>query len=149
MQKGFTLIELLLVIAIMSLISALSVAFYARFITQNAVANAQDQLVGDFRKAQIYAMEGKLNSNWGVNFTSNTIVLYQGSSYVGRTAALDENFSVNSNISMTNMGDINYARVTGIPTNGGAAITTLTITISGPNNISKTVTIISQGTVSK
>lgn len=149
MQKGFTVIELLLVIAIMSLISALSISFYARFITQNAVANTQDQLAGDFRKAQIYAMEGKLNSNWGVNFTANTIVLYQGSSYAARTAALDENFSVNSNISISGMSDVNYAGMTGVPTNGGSAVTTLNITITGPNSTTKTITMNSFGVVSK
>lgn len=149
MQKGFTIIELLLVIAMISLISALSVSFYARFITQNAVANTQDQLVGDFRKAQIYAMEGKLYSNWGVNFVSSTIVLYQGSSYATRNSALDENFSVNSNISISAMSDVNYARMTGVPTNGGSAVTTLTITITGPNSTTKTVTMNSFGVVSK
>lgn len=149
-KKGFTLIELLILIAIMGLISSLSVSFYSRFYTQNSVQNTLDQYVGELRKAQIYSMMGRQNGNWGVNFTSNRIVLYQGNSYATRTTAFDEIFNINTNISVSGIGDINYARYTGIPTNGGSTIvSTLTATIQGTSNNSKTFTINTQGVVSK
>ncbi|MEK7067868.1 MAG: prepilin-type N-terminal cleavage/methylation domain-containing protein [Patescibacteria group bacterium] len=143
MRKGFTLIELILVVALISIITAMSAVFYSRFLTQNAVLNTVDQLAGQLHKAQIYAMAGKQNSNWGVNYGSQIITLYSGNSYDTRTAAFDEKFTVNSNISVSGLTDLNYARVTGLP-----IPTETTMTISGNNN-TKTITVNSYGVVNR
>ena len=110
---------------------------------QNAVDNTVDELSGSLRKAQTYAMAGKQGSTWSVNFSSNTITLYKGLSFAGRDPAFDEEFSVNPAVSVSGISDIDYARVTGLPTP-----VTATITISSGSN-SKTVTINSQGVVSR
>lgn len=141
--KGFTLIELILVIVIVSFIAVLSAPFYARFLVQNAVDNTVDQLSGSLRKAQTYSMAGRQNSAWSVNFSSNTITLYKGSSFVGRDASFDEEFSVNPSVVISGMSDVSYSRVTGLPS---PATSTINIS-SGSNN--KTVTINSQGVVSR
>src|SRR6266571_5703310 len=134
---GFTLLELIIVIAIVFTVGALSTSFYARFFTQNAVSNTTDQLVGELRKAQMYAMMGKQNSNWGVHFAPNTLTLYKGSSF-GADPNFNETFSVNSNISLNGFSDLNFSRMTGTPS------ASPTITISGANN-SKSIIINSQG----
>lgn len=140
-KRGFTLIELLLVIAIITILSTLSVAFYSRFLTQNATLNNVDQVVADIRKAQIYAISGHRNSNWGVNYANSEIILYSGPNYAGRTQALDEKFSVNPNITISGLNDINFAKSTGI-----SSAATITITA---NNTTKTVTVNSLGVVSR
>jgi len=142
-NTGFTLIELLLVISAMSIVSVLSISFYSRFLLQNAVSNTQDQIVGQLRKAQIYAMMGKQNSGWGVNYASNTLTLFKGSTFATRTAAFDEIFMINPNVTITGLTEVDFARITGIPG------TTASITISSNNNNSKTVTVSAQGMVSK
>jgi len=151
LHHGFTLIELLLVIALMLLLGTMGTAFTSRFLTQNGVTNAQDQLVGDLRKAQMNAMMGKQRTNvtcnpcnWGVNYggTANTITLYLGNTFAGRNSAFDEKFSVNASISITGVTDVNFAKVTGLPN------TTGTMTITG-NGQTKTVTINSQGMVTR
>lgn len=134
---GITIIELLLVTSIMLILGLMSVSFYSRFLTQNAVDNTTNQLVQSFRKAQVYSMTGKQNEVWGVKYQANKIILY-----LTGNSAFDETFSVNSNITIDNFTDISFARITGIPSTSGA------ITISG-NNSSKTVTVNSQGVVSK
>lgn len=142
-NRGFTLVEILLVITIMLTLSVPTAAFYGRFLTQNAVSNTVDQIAGSLRKAQTYAMAGKNgSSNWGVNFGAKTITLYSGNSYVTRTPALDEKFSVNTNVSVVGLTDLNFTRVTGIPASSP------TITVSG-GNTSKTISINSQGVVSR
>ena len=141
-SEGFTLIELLLVVSIILVIGTFSVIFFSRFLTQNAVSNTQDQLIGQLRKAQIYAMMGRQNDNWGMNYSSNTITLYLGNSFASRTQAFDEKFSVNSNTSITSSTGIldwNFTRVTGLASN-----TPATITISGGGTIKKK-TVKSQG----
>lgn len=140
-ERGITLIELLLVMAIVALIGLSSVAFYARFFTQNAVSNTVDQLTSQLHKAQIYAMAGKNESHWGVDYRSNTITLYRGNSYATRVIAVDEKFSVPSNITVTTF-DINFWPKDGTPS------ASATITISGGGN-SETVTVNSQGVVNR
>jgi prepilin-type N-terminal cleavage/methylation domain-containing protein len=142
MKKGFTLIEMLLVIALFMILAGLSTPFYARFLTQNNVNNVVDQLSGQLRKAQIYAMMGRQNGAWGVTVNSGAIILFQGSSYATRNSAFDEKFLLNPNISITGLTEVVFAKVSGLPS------TTPTIVITG-NNSSKTVTVNSQGVINK
>lgn len=143
MRNGFTIIELILVVAIVALIAALSSPFYSRFLLQNSVDNTTNQLLGSLRKAQTYAMAGKQTSAWSVNFSSNTITLYMGTTFAGHDATYDETFSVNPAVSVSGMTDISYARITGLPTP-----TSATITISSGNN-NETITLNSQGVVNR
>lgn len=141
-QAGITIIELLLVIVIVSIIGLMSVSFYSRFLTQNAVDNTVNQLVASFRKAQTYSMMGKQNGTWGVRYTTSPkkITLY----LVGNSA-FDENYDLNSNITVSGFTDITFAKITGLPSGGSFP---LTITITGGNN-SKIISVNNQGVVSK
>lgn len=136
---GFTLIELLLVVSIVLIIGTFSSVFYTRFLTQNAVANTQDQLIGQLRKAQIYSMMGKQNGIWGVKYSSSTKKI---TLYLTGNSAFDENFTTNNNIIISNFSDLSFARITGLPS------TTGTYTITG-NDSSRQVTVNSQGVVSR
>ncbi len=141
-KNSFTIIELLLVIGIVSILGTFSVVFFSRFLTQNAVANTQDQLIGEMRKAQMYAMMGRQNGNWGVRFGSNRITLFQGNSYATRNSAHDEFFNVNSNISILGFSEVVFTKTSGLPS------TTGTYTVTG-NNTLKQVVLNSQGVVSR
>lgn len=136
MKKGFSFIELILVIALMLTLGAMSGVFYSRFLNQNSVSNVSDQFTGQLRKAQIYSMAGKQDSRWGVRFASSKITLF-----ATRSAALDESFTVNSNILVTGFSQVIYAK-TGLPDSSP------TFTISAGGN-TKTITINSQGVVSR
>ena len=143
MKKGFTLIELLLVITLLLLLGTMGTAFTGRFLTQNAVENTTDQLVNNFRKAQLNAMTGKQNSNWGVNYSANTITLYKGTSYAARTVGFDEKFTTYASVSISGFSDINFTRETGIPS------TAATITITDNKGSSNTITLNAQGAVTR
>ena len=142
--KGLTLIELLISVFIITLLGTLSVSFYSRFLTQNSIDDTVNRLAGSFRKAQIYSMMGRQNSSWSVNYggTPNTITLYLGTPFAGHNTAFDEKFSVSSNISVTGVTDVNFAKRTGLPN------TTGTTNIIG-NGQTKQITINSQGVTSK
>jgi type II secretory pathway pseudopilin PulG len=142
MQKGFSFIEFILVISLIILLGTLTTSFASRFLTQSGVLNASDQLIGDLRKAQVNAMMGKQNSNWGVNFASNTITLYKGSSFATRTTAFDEKFSTSSSITISGLTDLNFYRIT------GTSSATPTITISGRGE-TRTITVNSQGVATR
>lgn len=141
-ERGFTLIELLMVIAIILMLGTLSSVFFSRLLLQNSVANVEDQLVAELRKAQVYSMIGKRGGVWGVSYGSNLITLFQGATFATRNTAFDEKFSVNPNITISGFTEIEFTRITGLPSSAP------TITISG-NSGSKTITINSQGVVSR
>jgi prepilin-type N-terminal cleavage/methylation domain-containing protein len=149
MSKGFTLIEIILVVAVMLVLAGMAPTFYTRFLLQNATANTTDEIVGSLRKAQISAMTSKQGSAWSVNFSANAVTLYIGTTFAGHNIAFDEKFSKNSNITIScplcvNGTDISFARVTGLPTPS-----TATITVSSSNGDSETISVNSQGVVSK
>ena len=121
----------------MSILGASAGIFYARFLTQSNVNLATDQLAGQLRKAQIYAIEDKENTSWGVRYSANKITLFATGN-----AAFDESFDVSSALSISGFTTLTYAKRTGIPD------VTPTITVSG-NEQSKTVSINSQGVVNK
>lgn len=136
MNKGMTLIELLLVVAIVLILGSLSAVFYSRFLNQNSVSNVSDEFAGELRKAQIYSMQGKQNSNWGVSYAGTTITLFATSS-----GAFNETFSINSNIAVSGFSSVTFAK-------NGTPSATPTITISATGN-TKTVSINSQGGISR
>ena len=142
-KKGFTLIELILIVAVMSIVAAMTPTFYSRFLLQNSVANVKDQIAGSLRKAQIQSMTSKNADSWSVNYSSNTITLYKGNNFGVRDPSFDETFAVNPSVSVSGLTDLSFERVTGLPTP-----TSATITINSGNN-SDTITVNSQGVVNK
>lgn len=138
-SNGVTLVELLVVVSLLSIITLFSTPFYARFFTQNEAQLVQNQLASSLRKAQIYSMMGKQNGVWGVKYTANPqkIILY----LLGNTG-LDETFDISQEVTITGFSDIQFTRITGLPASPA------TITISS-GATSKTVTVNSQGVVSK
>jgi len=142
-MKAFTLIELILVVSIMLTISIMSPIFYSRFLIQNAVSNTSDQMAGSLRKAQLYSMVGKQGSAWSINYSLNTITVYKGSVFASRDVSFDEKFSINTNVSITGITDINFERLTGVPVPSSSTI----LITSGAN--SETITVNSQGVISR
>ena len=139
-KRSFTLIELILVIALIGAVLSFSTPFYARFLTQNSVSLVRDQLTSHLHRAQFNAMMSKNNGPWGVAFSAQKLVLFQGTSYAARVAAFDEQFSVNPSISITGFTEIVYAKTTGLPAS------TPTITIKGTGS-TKIVSVNNQGVV--
>ena len=133
---GFTLIEMLTVVAILVVISALSYPFFTRLILQNFVNDTANNLVGNLRRAQFYAMTSKDSSNWQVNYSNSKVTLVEsGNGTVFGT------YTISPGVSVTGPSQIIFSNPTGLPSNTG----TFTV-VDG--NITETVTIDSQGVAS-
>ena len=141
-EKGFTFIELIVIMAIISALATASAVFYGKFFYQVAVQNTANGIVGQLRKAQVYAVESRQFSSWGVRNGTGQIILFQGNSYAGRNTAFDETFSIFPTTSVSGFTDVIFSRMTGTPS------ATPTITVSS-GVVTKTITINSWGVVSQ
>lgn len=138
-EKGFSLIEMLLVISITAIIGATTIPVASNFLARNHLKNKTNEVISSLRTAQINALSGKEDSQWGVNISTTQITLYKGSSYAGRDSAFDQSFNIPSIISIT-QAEVVFDKLTGNPD------TTATITISSDIG-SNTVTVNEVGTV--
>lgn len=90
MQRGFSLIELLLTVALLALITAVSLPQYNNFLVSRLSVSDANQLVTQLHKARMYAIQQKEGGGWGVYVQASSSVLYQGTDYAGRNVAYDE-----------------------------------------------------------
>jgi hypothetical protein len=67
----------------------------------------------DIRKAQLFAMEGRGGSPWGVAYRGDTLILFRGSDYDHRDNAFDEAFDVPRGVSFTGFDEVTAERGTG------------------------------------
>jgi prepilin-type N-terminal cleavage/methylation domain-containing protein len=142
-KSGVTLIELLVVLAIFLLVGALTTTYYSRFFNQNAVATTTDQLVQFIHKAQFYSQIGKESGGvWGVKYVASP--QKKLTLFLNGNSAFDENYNLNSNITVSGLTQITFDHVTGIPNPIGP--TTIAITA---NNETKSVSVNTQGIVSR
>ena len=143
MKAGVTLIELLLAVTVLSLLAIMGNLFYSRFLTQNIVDNTTDTIVQQLRKAQLYSSQARKSETegWGVAFSGGKVVLYQGSTYVGRNQTWDEKTDITGNLTVSAF-EVNFARMSGVPD------APETINVTG-NNDSEMISINSQGMVTR
>jgi len=78
-KKGFTLIEIILVIAILGILFASSAPALTQLLITNNMEVAEDKVLGNLRKAQNYAMNGRNDTAWGVCKFNTKIRLFRDS----------------------------------------------------------------------
>lgn len=106
MQKGFTLIELLLVMAIVSILFAISIVNLNN-LQQNTYQNTSEEIfISDLKLQQLKSMTGDNNNSsfepFGIHFETNSYTLFRGASY---SSSNPENFTVelNPNLSFSHV----------------------------------------------
>jgi prepilin-type N-terminal cleavage/methylation domain-containing protein len=151
-SKGFSLIELLIVIAIISVLSAVMIPTLASFRGQQALKNTTEDLVSLLNTARSDT-QGSLNStNYSVYIDSSSATYFVGSVYISN-APTNKKILYNSAVTIPISGGVNlngggnivsFSRLSGDTINYG----TIVIQLSSDANRSKTITINKTGTVS-
>ncbi|MDB9744310.1 type II secretion system GspH family protein [Fibrobacterales bacterium] len=117
-QKGFSLVELLVTIAIIGILSSLAIVSFADSARQEKV-RASGEVIKEFlRNTQL--MSHKEGKKLGLQFTSDSLVLYADSACAG-TEILDRSVLTNNTKIAANASASAIAEITTPPTSAGWA----------------------------
>ena len=139
--SGFTLVELLLSLAIIAIITGMTIPIYQSFQVKNDLDLTSAILAQSLRRAQLLAEAVAADSNWGVYLQEEKMTLFKGDSYLFRDQTADEDFSIAKSITPGILREIIFAKFTGLP------LTVGTMVLTSTNNEVKNITINSQGMV--
>jgi len=141
-QAGFTLIELLISIAIIMVITGMTLPIYESFVRRNDLDLITQTLAMAIRRAETYARAANYDSAWGIEIQSSSITLFQGGSFASRNTAYDETVSIPGSVTPSGLNDIQFAKLSGLPNITG------TIILTSTTNDTRTVTLNAKGVVS-
>ena len=126
-KTGFTIIELIIVIAIIGILTGISVPFYNALVAKNEAVVAADITVRSLRRAQMISQASEQDSTWGVKVAAGSITVFKGASYAARDTTYDEDFSISDGITTSGIDEIVYAKLTGLPNVSGNIVFTSVI----------------------
>ncbi len=144
-HRGVTLIEILVVMALIAVVAGLAMITTLDAFRGSAYHNERDSLIAALYKARSQAVsniclgagctQGKPH---GVYIQTDPIthvvqqyVIFQGSSYAGRDAAVDEPLNSNYTVAITGMSEVVFTELSGDPT----PVSVGSITVSDPSGI--------------
>lgn len=140
-QPGFTAIEVLLVVGLLSAFTAAAVPALRALMTQNDLENASATFAHALRQAQFLSQAVDGDTSWGVVFTAGSAVIFRGNSFATRDPAFDELETFSDALALTGLSEIVFTKFTGLPQQTG------TITLTAPDNATRTITLTGKGTV--
>lgn len=140
-RKGFTLPEVLLSVALLTIIGGMSIPMYRVFMVRDELDGAATILAQNLRRAQALSRSSSGDMTWGVHVGVGSILIYKGSNYILRDSSFDENTSIPTTIVPTGTNEINFSKVTGLPSATG------TFTLTSQANEKRTITINEKGMV--
>lgn len=140
MNRGFTLIEILAVTAIFAVLAAATLPFTARSYKHYVKTVETKNIISVLRRAETMAMANAFESNFGVKFSTNSVILFKGASYAARDTAYDETYPVSKAVTVTAPSEIVFEKVSGRPA------TSISISVSN-NNSNQMITVGKEGTI--
>lgn len=81
-QKGFSLIEIIVVIAITGILISISISTFFSVSDNQSLEKDVNYAISLTEKARLQTVNAKNNSRFGVRFSSSTVTLFQGTTYV-------------------------------------------------------------------
>ena len=144
-NKGLSFFEILIAVAVITLVSTLSISAFTSFRRAKAIDVTMSQTVSLLNKARHQTLDAKNGYAYGVRFNTDYIYLYQGSfssSTPVQTVALDPFVKISAMNLAGGTNDVRFTRLTGETTATG------TVSISLRNNTgTSTITIYQSGLV--
>jgi len=139
---AFTLLEVLLSVAIVGVLTAISIPISLTLQIRNDVDVATSIAVQDLRRAQVLAQAIDGDNTWGVRTQAGSITLFKGASYGDRDSDFDEIFELSSSITPSGFQEVVFAKLTGYPQ------TTGTLTLTTSTGDVRNISVNAKGTIS-
>jgi prepilin-type N-terminal cleavage/methylation domain-containing protein len=157
-HKAFTLLELMVVIAMITILAAISVSQMSSVSPDAKLRAAQRELAATIKQAQSYALEGKTiagsssATSFGVCFFDNKtykLVYSDSCSNVVDSIIISNGVTISSLGSWLYGDRVNFGVPGGLPSPSGSAGASLplTVTLITPSGATKTVTVNNGGSV--
>ena len=145
-RKGFSILEALLVLGILALLFTISLASFSQFGSGKTLDTAALAVLSTLETARSQTIASVGDSAYGVHFTSSSVVLFKGGTYVpgdpnNVTTALSERVTVSSIALAGGGADVVFAKVTGKASPTG----TITVQLLADASKTKVVTIEASG----
>ncbi|HSX07130.1 MAG TPA: prepilin-type N-terminal cleavage/methylation domain-containing protein [Candidatus Saccharimonadia bacterium] len=140
-SAGFTLVEVLLSVAIITMLTGLSLPLYESFVRRNDLDLTTQSIATMIRRAETYSRGTKSDSTWGVEFQSTNAILFRGSMFASRDTSYDEMVTIPVSITPSGLSELTFTKLTGAPNTTGS------LTLASTTNTTKTITINAKGTV--
>ncbi len=144
MSRGFTMVEMLLSIAVIALITAISIPVYQQFQTRNNLDITTSNVVQSLRRAMIFSQADKAGDWWSVRILPDQVVIYKGITFGLRDTSYDESIEIPKGITPSGMNNISFRRVSGVPFTTDLK----PIVLTSYSNETRTITINEKGTIS-
>lgn len=138
-QSGFSLLEVLISVAIIGMLTMVTLPVYESFSRRNDLDIAAQQVADTLRRASVYSRATNYDSAWSVEVLSNSVTLLRGTSH---NAAYDEAFTLPGTVTASGSSLIQFSKTTGKPT------TTATVTLTSTTNEIKVLNVNAVGMVS-
>ena len=139
--KGFTLLEVLLSIGLITVLAGLSLPVYQALQNRNDLDITAVTVAQTLRRAQLLSQAMDGDTSWGISIQTGSITLFRGTSYAARDTSFDEVFDVPTSITQSGVGEVVFAKFTGMPQ------TTGTITLTSSTNEVRNLILNAKGTI--
>lgn len=99
--RGFTILEVLFSIAILAIISLISIKSFGGEVGEKEIRAISDNVVANIDLARSNAITGKNGQSYGIKFGDNYFTYFTGSSYISSNESNERN-DINSKFEITN-----------------------------------------------
>lgn len=142
-NKGFSLIEMVLVVAIIGIMSFGAFGAYRSYWLKTKVINSKSLIISSLERSRNSAIAGENDSDWGVYFSGNDMIIFSGVDYSTRDTAFDTTISFEGGVTRTGLDEISFYK------NNGRVKQSTPIVINLENilNDSDNITIFSEGVI--
>lgn len=140
-RQGLTLLELALSIALIGMLTAITVPLYQSFQVKNDLDLTTTHVAQTFRRAQLLSQAVDGDTTWGVTVTTDSITLFKGSSYAARETEYDEVIDLPTSLSASGLTEVVFSAMNGFPNATG------TLTLTSTTAESRTLILNEKGTV--
>ena len=129
-------------IGIFAAVMGTTLPFLGSFRETETLETEVQSMVHTLRRAQSRAANGRRDTSWGVQITSDTYVMFAGNSYASRNTALDETQELTLAYTSTGSGEVVFTYQEGTPVKPATFVLynpsagTGTITVNGGGGIS-------------